>query len=192
MTKTKTKNILFNAGMVLALLAGTKTQTRRVCKNTPLNVSEYTWISKHNGGPCFTSPYGKIGDYIWVKETFKYSDWSDDGYPIIEYRADKVNRLIDTGISEEWANKITTIWANLSSTSNYIIDGFARDRVWRPSIFMPMWASRITLEITDIRIERLQALTASDAIKEGVGMPSPSEMMDLKRFSGTSEYRYPL
>lgn len=146
----KSRPILFSAPMVRALLAGTKTQTRR-----PLR--EGTWLdpkegvirmcSVGNGVTGFQSvacPYGVPGDQLWVREQFAGSiAYERHGYPL-----------------REWGNKI---W--------YCADGEPRSGQWtrpRPSIHMPRSLSRITLELTDVRVERLQDISEADALAEGV------------------------
>ena len=146
----KSRPILFSAPMVRALLAGTKTQTRR-----PLR--EGTWLdpkegvirmcSVGNGVTGFQSvacPYGAPGDQLWVREQFAGSiAYERHGYPL-----------------REWGNKI---W--------YCADGEPRSGQWtrpRPSIHMPRSLSRITLELTDVRVERLQDISEADALAEGV------------------------
>ncbi len=116
--------ILFSGPMVRALLAGAKTQTRRVV--TAKNVS-FGHI------PC---PYGAPGDRLWVRETFRIEGGArpEHGPNGVHFRADED----EPGIG------------------------------WRPSIFMPRWASRLTLEVTEVRVERLGALTYDDAQAEGV------------------------
>jgi len=97
--------------------------------------------------PC---PYGVPGDRLWVRETFVQGHPSDAGEVRYDlplrywYRAD--------GDLDMWAGE----------------DGHAGDVPWRPSIHMPRAASRITLEITDVRVERLQAISEEDALAEGV------------------------
>lgn len=148
------KPILFNTEMVQAILAGRKTQTRRVVKDCP---DGFEWVLKKpgdslcyagklNGGSSqywesspYFCPYGRPGDTLWVRET-----WADNipGCPNgITYRADHQD---PNG------------------------DGPANPIKWRPSIFMPRWASRINLTITGVRVERLQDITEDDAKAEGI------------------------
>ena len=153
----KERPILFSAPMVRAILAGTKTQTRRVVK--PHRSDDSFVLEDHGNGwwpyrsedgessvmldGCehrFNCPYGQPGDRLYVKET-----WSHDGSggpPI--YMADLCERDYP-GVPCE--------------------HGPAR---WSPSIHMPRWASRITLEITGVRVERLQDISEQDAMAEGV------------------------
>ena len=148
----KSTPILFNAEMVNAILDGRKTQTRRMVK-TPEpwtlerqdeNLVTYACSDGEYYDVVSKSPFGQVGDRIWVRETCKIArdhnflpDQSRDVY----YRADNV---------EDW---------NLPASY---------PEKWTPSIHMPRWASRITLEITDVRVERLQDITAEDAQSEGV------------------------
>jgi len=119
----------------------------------------------------FKCPYGQVGDRLWVKETFKHyaNKWDGTEWKsCITYKAGNVT-LYDSWDkneppSEKWWNKSTIL-----------------DR-WQPSIFMPRWASRITLEITDIRVERLNSISYDDVIAEGV-----SKEMGLK-FGFASPY----
>ena len=132
--------ILFSAPMVRAILAGTKTQTRRAVKGMALE-----WLRPDGFTPEFTAapenglcPYGQPGDRLWVRETF----------------AEGIHQMAEVN---HWA---------------YAADLFGEqqrlgDR-WKPSIHMPRVASRITLEITGVRVERLQAISQEDARAEGV------------------------
>jgi len=149
--------ILMSSPMVRAILEGRKSQTRRVVKPQPrddttgfLTGIEHEVVHHWpiNGGDYTGSgvrcPYGVPGDRLWCKETWskaKSCNCSD-----IFYRADG-----------EVSGKQTAL--------SYI----ERERTWRPSIFMPRWASRITLEVTDVRVERLQAISDADVIAEGIG-----------------------
>lgn len=151
----KERPILMSAPMVRAILDGTKTQTRRVVKGDPFRYNPPR------------SPYGMRGDLLWVRETWKYTDWTDDGYPFLKYRADGKILLRDD-IPSEQSSRVIDIWANLSEPENYDIDGLAADRRWRSSIHMPRWASRILLEVTSVRVERLQDISIHDAMAEGV------------------------
>jgi len=131
------KPILFSAPMVRAILAGRKTQTRRI----------------QNGRNRYS-----VGDRLWVRETHAWADKMAEGVeredPVcVAYRADQ------TAISHEHEN------VHALDTTGWNWERFK----WRPSIFMPRWASRITLDVTAVRVERLQEITQEDAIAEGVG-----------------------
>lgn len=164
--------ILFSAPMVRAILAGTKTQTRRVVKpqptpatrfntNLPLQAGDWVWpypsstavrVTNRPTGPEGWSkhcPYGQPGDRLWVRETWREigAPGSRDG---ADYRATYVEESVAGGIPRAHALEMEAI------------------ERWRPSIHMPRWASRITLEITDVRVQRLQDISEADAIAEGV------------------------
>ena len=171
--------ILFSGPMVRAILDGRKTQTRRLVKPQPqINTVRYIngverehdrwWpISKNDySGDAVISPYGIPGDRLWVRETWKYSDWTEDGYPFIGYRADDA-RVLHEQYPEDWGQRLADTWADLSVPENYNIDNRATDRRWRPGIHMPRWACRLVLEVTVVRVERLQAISAKDIIAEG-------------------------
>jgi hypothetical protein len=156
--------ILFSAPMVRALLAGTKTQTRRVIKDDlddeeRLHVGMYcpTVIDRHgyeqpgeevfgawttDGDWAMKCPYGKPGDLLWVREAWHAPVNFDGVPPPIQYEAIG-DGSDETGI--EWGKG-------------------------RPSIFMLRWASRILLEVTDVRVQRLQDISEEDAIAEGIGL----------------------
>jgi hypothetical protein len=184
--------ILFSAPMVRAILEGRKSQTRRAVKpqptqccptgsSLPLAQGDWAWpypktgggivrvSNRRNGPEGWTEhcPYGQAGDRLWVRETWRYADWTGDGYPWIEYQADSAKSLRDSQLPPEWSERVIDIWAKLSEEENFAIDGRAADRKWRPSVHMPRWASRITLEVTDVRVERLQDISEADAIADG-------------------------
>lgn len=147
-----------------------KWQTRRAMKpqrhphGEMLSVDEV--VAEFNGDTeAIRCQYGRPGDHLYVKENYKYADWTDDGEPIVEYCDGQ--RLMRDGFDEEQADKLMDIWADLSDQDNYAIDGRAADRKWRPSIHMPRWASRTHLKLEGIRIERLRDISESDAIAEG-------------------------
>ena len=163
----KERPILFSGPMVRALLEGSKTQTRRVvkpqfatdaipCEMGATNERGHQ-ISGHSGmwwcdaegnhEKAVRCPYGKPGDRLWVRET-----WSDEcDHHWVMYRAD--HRAERRSCGEVFdacsADELRTL------------------HVWSPSIHMPRWASRITLEITGVRVERLQDICEADAIAEG-------------------------
>jgi hypothetical protein len=138
------KPILFSGPMVRAILAGTKTQTRRVCKLDGL--TEPDLYETRDGDlidPVTLCPYGQTGNRLWVRETWAPNDCECEGpcgCPWYVYRAD------------DWAQSA---------------DPEEQPR-WRPSIYMPRTACRLTLELTAVRVERLQDVTDDDAFAEGV------------------------
>lgn len=157
----KERPILFNGAMVRAVLDGSKTQTRRVMKQPPCFV---------NGEVANVCPYGSVGDRLWVRETF-VQGWD------IEPVTDRLMQYDDEG------NELPkTTWYR--ATDSHIHwsndDGWETNVPWKPSIHMPRWASRITLEITSVRGERLQDISETDALAEGI---YPVEVFGEKRFA---------
>lgn len=153
------KPIIFSAPMVRAILDGRKTQTRRVLKppfegaDLECNgAGQWIWWDKSKGEPSFNRariPYA-IGDRLWCRETFALTQ---HGKPV--YRADARDQS----------------GARWSSITPGDPDGEVK---WKPSIHMPRWASRLTLTVTDVRIERVQDVSEHDAKAEGFdGHPDP-------------------
>ena len=145
--------ILFNGEMVRAILDGRKTQTRRIVKPQPGAQMEQVLINNRGEWPC---PLGQVGDRLWVRETFQpFLDAYDiDCMPNVDYQTGKGYKIsypATDGIDEFQD-----------------IDSGDIKSTCKPSIHMPRWASRITLEITDVRIERLQSISEADAKAEGV------------------------
>lgn len=155
----KERGILFSAPMVRALLDGSKTQTRRAMKTQPASepfvsraslnqsgtrpVTVAMWDNRApDGSTCCICPYGVVGDRLWVRETWCAHSTFNGIKPSLIPQS-KVFYASDDGYSPSGAPG-------------------------RPSIFMPRWASRITLEITDVRVERLQDISEADAITEGI------------------------
>ncbi|MCW1887689.1 hypothetical protein OKA04_23330 [Luteolibacter flavescens] len=138
----KERPILFSGPMVRALLDGTKTQTRRIIAPQPEATSfAYLWKGREIGEKIFPltcCPYGAPGDRLWVRETF--GDRAD-------YAA---------------------IGALHKDRYYYAADGKKAGWRYRPSIHMPRKASRITLEVVSVRVERLQDISEEDAIAEGI------------------------
>ena len=180
--------ILFSAPMVRAILDGRKTVTRRVVTvgdtieerddGTPWPYFT-TWTHGDDGSPWASCPYGAPGDRLWVRETWRYHGWTEDGAPWIKYAADYSTRLVER-IPDEWSDRLADIWADLSDDANMAIDGRAADRKWRPSIFLPQWASRVTLAVTAVRVERLQEIDELDALNEGVQGRAVDGVLDGK------------
>ena len=154
----KTRPILFSAPMVHAILDGTKTQTRRIVRGAGGSVAvtkdvigtqpnDLWWIAgaEAGGSSSFVRcPYGLPGDHLWVRETWALL--TGNGHRLV-YRAD--------------GEPIT----NDPQTGKRVPVDPMR---WTPSIFMRRHQSRITLEITSVRVERLQAITEEDARAEGI------------------------
>jgi len=142
----KERPILFSAAMVNAILSGRKTQTRRVVKPMSRKAGgEYTgWVLPEYRTDC---PYGQPGDRLWVRETFGSMIRNVGGTPHekLAYRADDPNAVMC-----------------------YSSEGMEVPIKWKPSIHMPRWASRITLEIVSVRVERLNEISEQDAIAEGI------------------------
>lgn len=169
--------ILFSAPMVCALLDGRKTQTRRVVRPQPERVTEHmqgrvrvpegwSWkdlyVSDESPSPFAANmdhycPYGAPGDRLWVRETW-FPDPPIDGSWDGDIQWNGCGRPIG-GVPEAYRSPAHCIYA---ATRPGV------ELAWRPSIHMPRWASRITLEVTDVRVERLQDLSDDDAIAEGV------------------------
>jgi len=160
----KERPILFSAPMVRALLAGTKTQTRRLVKSPAKNMQaagmevinyrppgdpwykDCVWSMRGKNGVwgdythadfLALCPYGAPGGRLWVKETWRVSPSS-----VEEARRDSVHYRAD-------------------------VDEPEAPGQWRPSIYMSRRASRITLEITEVRIQRLHEISDDDAVAEG-------------------------
>ncbi|HCD1613392.1 TPA: hypothetical protein NBH86_001131 [Serratia marcescens] len=179
----KERPVIFNSEMVRAILDGRKTQTRRAMKVQPessgfglrfitesLNnrdTGKYFWsqsdacgINKTRSKP-FPCPFGQVGDRLWVRET--WADVNHDGHPAIAYRADGGLRAIGEDDGEEEDPNLEKYW--FAQWYADLISG--AEGSWRPSIHMPRWASRIALEITAVRVERLNDISDGDAIREG-------------------------
>jgi len=167
----KERPIIMNAESVRAIQTGTKTQTRRVMRIQPpgenwqlatllfttgsnKNVDKHQWV-KMDGDSIidederlFRCSYGYVGDQLWLREPWRLVGCGEGVPSTIEYRDG--TRLEEPHSSDYYD------WG----------EGGYPTR-WRSPRFMPYWASRITLEITDIRVARLQDISEEDAIAEG-------------------------
>ena len=192
---TKERPILFSAPMVRALLDGSKTQTRRVVKPQPVYDGRFSggWKLKgkkgHEAATCSpfiaeVCPYGQPGDRLWVREAWRIGAWSvDDGSLAIDYLSSEPTKTPWISVPEDSNNyHCASVFENywIQSTDDCIKSKLSTDDSgtyhWapgqspcrkRPSIHMPRWASRITLEITAVRVERLQDISEADAKAEG-------------------------
>ena len=169
--------IIFSAPMIRALLGGRKTQTRRVLKPQPpsnehiraRSGASYGWWRPDNavgmpfrpvgpvwavreamgGEPLNLTPPHEVGDRIWVRETFRFDAEWDDCKPADFDRADAIHYDAD-------GDQSLGLWG----------DPFTLGRTRSP-IHMPRWASRLTLIVTDVRVQRVQDISEADAIAEG-------------------------
>lgn len=152
--KMKERPILFSTEMVRAIIDGRKTMTRRVVKPQPIDhISEvprsiqnendwgkFLWEDEEGKSNLKYSPYGQVGDVLWVRETWSpLVTGGDKNFYLVLYKADG---------------------SEPSSVG------------WKPSIHMPRSASRLSLRITNIRVERLNDITEEDAKLEGVIYPA--------------------
>ena len=163
------RSILFSGPMVRALLDGRKTQTRRIIKPQPfasgyydgeieINVipanDQYPKVFRFNANAVGVGaileevfkPRINAGDRLWARETWQglsFGDYQPTKSSLCEVRYAATDPCAD-------------------------LDAEARGYPWRPSIFMPRWASRLTLIVTDVRVERLQDISDADSIAEGV------------------------
>lgn len=162
----KERPIIFSGPMVRAILDGRKAQTRRIVKPQPparQNEAQFPCIEKHeplngvrfwqyagdgtNSSEAIRCPYGAPGDRLWVRESWRTARSLDHVRPSnlvagapVEYMADRWNPGF----------------------------GMCDKGKGRPSIFLPRWASRLTLEITGARVERLNEISEEDAYNEGI------------------------
>lgn len=174
----KVTPLLFSAPMVRALIAGTKTQTRRIVKGNEWTEdgSDPDPLTGHSYSEWLIDPrrcrYGKVGDLIYVRESGAFFAVTDrtcgDFLPPtasvgIGYRADH-----PTGHRRDGDGGYN-FYGVTSAERIARAERFVRDRYgeWIPSMLMPRWASRLTLRITSVRAQQLQAISEGDAQAEG-------------------------
>lgn len=185
----KERPILFNGDMVRAILDGRKTQTRRVVTDAhfrKLGLERdgkfvYTtegpqWNGDFEGS--FWCPFGEVGSKLWVRETCRAEELSD-GTDGVRYLADNSFKVIENTLeaSEDW------IAMNHYRTGCGEIKGQVV-----PSIHMPRWASRITLEITGVRVERLHSISNEEIVREGFNAVSEPVLMPDDSFAVVGEF----
>lgn len=176
----KERPIIMSAPMVRAILEGRKTQTRRLVKGIPSDEQSTVDLIPHCGphpcDPCLTGvwmdertvdgehgpalyrcPYGVVGDRLWVRET-----WKATGLAAFEKPRN---------------TKHCGRFAYAADPEQLGRDALIR---WRPSIHMPRWASRITLTITGVRVQRLQDITEEDAKSEGIERSKGGQWLDYE------------
>jgi len=165
----KERGMIFNGEMVRAILDGRKTQTRRIISERHLNLIDLgsqigecypveCGIDHENSQSYYREhcPFGKPGDRIWVRETYQG--------PLFDY--EHMEAYLED--SSKFEKPDFCVYRADGKPAPEFYD--ADDNLhccWRPSIHMPRWASRILLEITDVRVERLASISQEDAAKEG-------------------------
>ncbi|OAH25350.1 hypothetical protein [Serratia marcescens] len=164
----KERPVIFNGEMVRAILDGRKTQTRRpikfplLDKNMGCELAGNEIAGEVRAGNYSNVPFGQVGERLWVRET-----WAEAGASAPELQLYRANYPEHVGREYE----------NVPPASEIR---------WTPSIHMPRWASRITLEITAVRVERLNDISEEDAKAEGVKAgvcPGHEHMMHQVAFS---------
>ena len=159
----KERPIIYNTENVRAILDGRKTQTRRTKGLKEVNKDLNSWLvsslallgnykflnTSHCEVKYIKCPYGRAGDRLWARETWAVDSLWDNAKPSL-------------------VSDLASVWYPSTASLMNIPMWVGK---MRPSIFMPKWASRITLEITEVRVERLQEISQIDAIKEGIQIP---------------------
>lgn len=179
----KERGMIFNGEMVRAILDGRKTQTRRIMKNQPAEVGPeapararnvgagFQWYGDDGVSSVFDCPFGGVGDRIWVRETFQG--------PLFDF--DQMDAYCKD--SAPFENSQFCVYKADGKSAPEFFDADDNLRCcWRPSIHMPRWASRILLEITDVRVERLNDISECDAKAEGA--PTECTLIGDKHYPG--------
>lgn len=195
----KERGVIFNSEMVRAILDGRKTQTRRIVKHQRHSSQEiklcddsffhWSMIGAEKPLSAINYEYGRVGDRLWVRETYSLLgnedacpiDWNDN---IVNdkteaariYRASCEQKSGDYGL---WSIPDEADWKPHTEEMKF-------EGSWTPSIHMPRWASRITLEITDVRVERLNNISPRDVVAEGlIKLPATGRYV---RFQGAQHF----
>ena len=170
-TTVKERPILFSEPMVHAILDGRKTQTRRVVripsnwhlgkKPESYGPADFAFLDMADPVGTYptlrTCPYGQPGDLLWVRETWVL------GRASFENRTD-----VPLGPPQRGGARSPVIYK-----ASPLIN--KEEFRWKPSIYMPRWASRLTLEVTGIRVQRVQEISHEDAVAEGCYRIEPCE-----------------
>lgn len=164
------KPIIFNSEMVRAILEGRKTQARIAIKPQPKDMT--TQVIHLTDGIRFATedkpikcPFGQPGDKLWCRETWAV----DDAYDHLS--------------SSQLPIDDVTVFLKSLTPSDKPHDTLNLRGKWRPSIFMPKWASRLQLRIKDVRVERVQDITEADARTEGCVKSNLSMSIGIDRDS---------
>lgn len=197
MSAAKERPILFSGPMVRAIFEGRKTQTRRVVRypaNGCFVVVERDdgswWPRKSDDGeslfyqgndvpmPC---PYGFTDDRLWVRESWRVGAWREDGGKVAcDYKASPeithTPWVHPTDFEGEWIRLSDTLHAKgvtPDADGQYRWPPGQAPLPWRSPRFMPRWASRLLLEITDVRVQRVQEISEENARAEGMDWAAP-------------------
>ncbi len=169
----KQRPILFSTPMVQAILEGRKTMTRRAIKDQTEHVAQIlmkdgiavTYVRGAGAqlweDSAFKCPYGRVGDVLWVRETFQLST--------------------PYGPEEYYYGYKTHDNPTIKASERY---DYESPYKWKPSIFMPKDAARIWLRITNVRVERVENISISDCIKEGI----EKRHVGWKNYSGSPDW----
>lgn len=177
----KERPIIMDGRSVRAILDGRKSQTRRVVQPQPdwlaevtharVGVPDFVWpigsLGQQCGRPITNLPYGSVGERLWVRETWMHTFEGEN--------ADACHYIADAGTSR---------WLQARTENEARTNWKGR---WRPPLHMPRWASRLLLEITEIRVERLQAVSHADCIREGCGGDSQDIADELAMAEATGD-----
>lgn len=203
MIAVKERPIPFSPSSVRAILDGRKTQTRRVIKPQPHpNSSAYGDVeesAKHAGewfqwhcaepGPSFTCRYGVKGERLWVKEPWGIGDHGRLIDPCLNYR---------TGDQRPLIGHADGVWS--MAGSRHVVNDADLVKVkegWRNGMFTPRWASRLLLEIAEVRAERVQEIDEAGARAEGLACVTKDGTLykygvpDIDRLPGTDDHGWP-
>ena len=183
----KETGIIMSGNHPRLILDGTKTMTRRVVKDPRENQRRIQRQGYGHGIPSIGDlqreieltkdtppnvpcPYGQVGDRLWVRETWAELGWYENASDVVHLIDDREGDERYIIYAEEC--QTTFEWRGEDGEIEYTKAGYERSH-WKPSIHMPRWASRITLEITEVRVERVQEITEEDAIAEGCYAEEP-------------------
>ncbi|WP_313020951.1 hypothetical protein [Atlantibacter hermannii] len=186
----KERGMIFNGEMVRAILDGRKTQTRRIISERHLNLIDLgsqigecypleCGIDHENSQSYYREhcPFGKPGDRIWVREAYQG--------PLFDY--EHMEAYLED--SSKFEKPDFCVYRADGKPAPEFYD--ADDNLhccWRPSIHMPRWASRILLEITDVRVERLNSISHEDAEREGIHIEVWDQTVVARNYAAEDEF----
>jgi hypothetical protein len=150
------KPIIFSTPMVQAILDGRKTQTRRIVKPQPssgIRKSVFVKSGLEDGHGREIKPRYQPSDILWVRETWYYEEHMHD---------------LTEGEPDLASGRYSHRYVYKADNRDYPVNVGVGEHGWKPSIHMPREAARIFLQVTNVRVERLQDITEEDAIAEGM------------------------